>query len=50
MLPMLKVTMGVASLLLVPLLKTEYCELVTIVVQFVGLKFTVARLGQFQKA
>ena len=50
MLPMFKVTMGVAPSLLVPLLNTEYCELVTIMVQFVGLKFTVAKLGQFQKA
>ena len=48
--PMVKVTMGVVPLLLVPLLKTEHDELVTIEVQFVALKCTVDIDGQFQKA
>ena len=50
MFPIFNVTIDVAPPLFVPLLKTEYCELVTMLVQFVALKFTVTRLGQFQKA
>ena len=47
---MVKVMIGVALVTEVLLLKTEYSSLVTIDVQFVGLKCTVVMEGQFQKA
>ena len=48
--PIVRVTIGVAPPSFVPLLNTEYCESEFIVAQFVALKCTMARLGQFQKA